>query len=93
MLNLDQPPVERDFKENVRYILKRVALEVSVEGSLEKLAERMNVHPTTISHWMRQGDVPPFRARNLQAVFGLDLAPANKLSQEIADKEKQKQSL
>ena len=84
MFNIDPP--ERTFEDNVRYLIDRMALECSTERTLEKMAEILEVHPTTISYWRSKGDVPPWRARWLETRFGRDLAPCEKLSKEIASK-------
>lgn len=84
MFNETVPPIERSFEENVRYLLDKLALEVSLERTLEKLAELAGVHPTTLSHWRTGGDVPAFQAKRLENRFGRELAPSDKLSKEIA---------
>lgn len=82
-----EPWVERSHEEDVRYLLKRLALEVTPEGTLEALATRIGVHPTTLSSWRGMGDVPAAKARWLQRIFGHH-APAARLCKEIRETHK-----
>lgn len=83
MLENNEP--ERDFAENVRFQLKKLALEATREGTLEKFAELIEKHPTTVSGWVTAGDVPDFQAKRLEKRFGRDRIQAETLSQKLAD--------
>jgi len=70
---------ERTPEENVRYLLKRIALEATRDGTIESLAARLGTHPNTIGAWMRKGYVPRLSAIKLEETFGPELAPADQL--------------
>lgn len=82
MYEITEP--ERDFAENVRFRLKKLALEATKEGTLEKFAELIEKHPTTVSGWMTAGDVPDFQARRIEKRFGRDKIKAEELSLKLA---------
>jgi hypothetical protein len=71
--------VERSPEEQVRYLLKRLALEFTETGTLEELADDIGVHRTTMSAWMSAGRVPDHKARYLQRRYSNDFAPAHEL--------------
>ena len=48
-------------------------------GYLKILADRLDVHQTTISAWIAQGYVPVFQVRKLQRRFGKRHAPLDEL--------------
>lgn len=51
-------------------------------GYLKVLADRLDVHQTTISAWIAQGYVPMFQVRKLQRRFGNRSAPLDELCPE-----------
>lgn len=71
--------VERSPEEQVRYLLKRLALEFTESGTIEELALLIGVHRTTVSDWNTAGRVPEHKARYLQRRFGAGVAPAEEL--------------
>lgn len=73
----------RSPQEQVRYLLKRLALEVTPEGTLEALADEIGVHRTTLSGWNTEGRVPLFKARHLNKRFGDELCPIEDLCPNI----------
>lgn len=63
----------------VRWHLARMARKADPEnGHMTKLAELIEVHPTTISDWSAQGYVPFFQCKKLHKRFG-KLAPLDDL--------------
>lgn len=71
--------ITRDPQEYVRYLLRRLALEVTQKGDLASLAEDLGLHYVTIARWAAQGWVPRNRAEFMQRKYGEALAPANAL--------------
>ena len=82
-----QTPAERptfaSFEEEVRYLLNRLILETTKTNLAREFALLINRHPTTVSDWMRNGDVPRVAAQELERTFGAELAPANRLSKTL----------
>ena len=88
MLNIDpatgELSIERSPDEDVRYLLKRLALDTTKEGTLAAFADLIGKDATTVSRWMTEGDVPAYAARHLQMRFGF-AAPARRLSREVRE--------
>lgn len=63
----------------IRYYLRRMALEVHPDAKYVTLAEAIDVHPMTLTVWIRWGRIPKKSARQLQRRFGPELAPADLL--------------
>jgi hypothetical protein len=64
----------------VSYCLRLLALNVDPgNGHLTKLAEAIDVHPTTVSAWIGQGYVPMFQCKKLQKRFGQKAVPLDDL--------------
>lgn len=51
-------------------------------GLLKNLADKIPVHPTTLSTWIEQGYVPLFQCRKLQKLFGKKKVPLDELCPE-----------
>lgn len=85
--DLLQTPAERpafsSFEDEVRYLLNRLILEKTESNLAREFALLINRHPTTLSDWMRNGDVPRIAAQELERTFGAELAPANRLSKAL----------
>lgn len=65
--------------EIVSWHLRRMARKVDPEnGLLSRLAEEIEVHPTTVSDWIAQGYLPSFQVKKLHRRFG-KLAPMDDL--------------
>lgn len=65
--------------EIIRWHLARMARKADpINGHLTKLAELIEVHPTTLSDWGAQGYIPYFQCRKLHKRFG-KLAPIDDL--------------
>jgi hypothetical protein len=63
----------------VAWHLRRMARKVDPDkGHLARLAEHIEVHPTTLSDWMSQGYIPMFQCKKLHRRFG-KLAPIDDL--------------
>lgn len=61
-------------EEAVSLVLHRCALQLDPRyGRLALLAEEFDLHPSTITYWMRNGRVPPKAARRLLRRFGKKL--------------------
>lgn len=71
--------VERSPEEQVRYLLKRLALETTQSGMLEELADDIGVHRSTVWAWNTAGRVPEHKARWLNRMYGDELCPLNEL--------------
>ncbi len=68
--------------EIVRWHLTRMARKVDPDnGHLSKLADALEMHPTTLSDWSAQGYIPHFQCRKLHKRFG-KLAPLDDLCPE-----------
>lgn len=67
----------------VSYHLRLLALNLDPEtGHLTKLAEEIEVHPTTLSSWIAQGYVPYFQFKKLRKRFGKKMVPLDDLCPE-----------
>lgn len=77
---MSEVTITRNPQEYVRYLLRRLAVEITKEGTLNALAEKINVDPTTIWRWSTRGAVPRRKAVWLQTTFGETLCPAEHLS-------------
>jgi hypothetical protein len=57
--------------ERVSHALRQMALIVDpAEGKLSALAEKIQVHPATLSSWIANGDIPEFQEAKLKSHFG-----------------------
>jgi DNA-binding transcriptional regulator YdaS (Cro superfamily) len=74
----------RTFEENMRVAIKRLALEVTRNGTIEELGTLIGTHPVTVSTWISLGRVPPRKARFIESLFGREHVRAEELSPEIS---------
>lgn len=66
--------------------LRQCALTIDpLRGHLKEVAKKIDVHPVTISVWIRDGRVPPKSARALLAAFGEPLVDVDALTGGIDD--------
>lgn len=70
---------DRTPEETVRFLIRRLALSVTREGTIEAFAAHHGTHPNTVHAWMRKGYVPRESALGLQERYGIELAPAEQL--------------
>lgn len=76
-----EPELKRRLSpsEIVRHHLLKMALVVDPShGRLNHLCDEIDVHPTTVSQWIKQGYIPSFQLRKLEKRFG-ELAPVEDL--------------
>ena len=62
--------------------LRQCALKIDPQAQLKTLAKKIDVHPVTLSVWIRDGRIPAKSARVLLAAFGADLIDVELLSGE-----------
>lgn len=62
-------PTKKQRRAHVSRVLRQCALIVDSQGRLKKLAERIDVHPVTVSVWIRNGRVPKDAADAIKGVF------------------------
>lgn len=66
----EHPALPTDPTDRVRYVLKRIALELDPAGELKLLADHYAWSPSTISQWISRGWVPARVAKALCKRFG-----------------------
>lgn len=70
-------------KAEYRLLILTVAARVTDDGSLRSLARKLGVGPDTLSAWIRRGDMPPTRAREILMLEGVN--PPNKPTIHFSD--------
>lgn len=61
--------------------LRTIALEVDpINGYLKSLADDFQVHPMTLSEWIKNGEVPRFQAVRLRKRYGDRLVDVDLIS-------------
>jgi hypothetical protein len=75
----EKPTRQEIVSNRLRKLAKLADLD---NGYLKVLADRLDVHQTTISAWIAQGYVPVFQVRKLQRRFGKRCAPLDELCPE-----------
>lgn len=63
----------QDPSDRIRYLARRIALELDPSGELQVLAAEYGWAASTLSEWIRRGSVPSRIAKALHARFGAQI--------------------
>lgn len=66
-------PLPADPSDRVRYLFKRIALELDAAGELKTLAAEYAWSPSTVSMWIARGWAPHRVAEALAKRFGVQI--------------------
>jgi len=66
------PTTRRMARVQFRIALLNIAARITERGTLRELAKKLHVAPETISAWIRAGEMPPERARQVLMLHGVN---------------------
>lgn len=69
-MTLPPPVLPQDPSDRIRYLARRMALELDPSGELQVLAAEYAWAASTVSEWIRRGSVPHRVAKALHGRFG-----------------------
>ncbi len=65
-------PCDEHRRQELRQLLMLIAKRTTKDGTLTALARTLDIQKHNLSRWIRAGEVPPYKARDLLKLDGVN---------------------